>query len=206
MEALHGASIAALTIYDMLKPVDKSIEISAVKLDKKTGGKSDYADKYPAGLKASVIVISDSISAGKKHDKAGKAIIEKLEGINVSIDDYIIVPDEPDEIRGKVEEYCEKGVGLVITTGGTGLSDRDSTPEALKPVIEREVQGIMEAARSYGQERTPYSMLSRSIAGVKGKTLILALPGSTKGASESMDALFPHVLHIFKVLNGGRHD
>jgi molybdenum cofactor synthesis domain-containing protein len=95
---------------------------------------------------------------------------------------------------------------MIIYTGGTGLSVRDVTPEALLPLIDREIPGIAEASRNYGQDRTPFSMLSRSVAGVKDKTLVLALPGSTKGASESMDALFPALLHIFRIFKGARHD
>ncbi|MEP0710423.1 MAG: molybdopterin-binding protein, partial [Algoriphagus sp.] len=95
---------------------------------------------------------------------------------------------------------------LVIFTGGTGLSKRDVTPEALEPILERRIPGIEEAIRSYGQKIMPFAMLSRSVAGTIGDSIVLALPGSTNGAKESMDAVFPHVLHVFKILKGANHD
>jgi len=206
VEAMHGASIVALNMYDMLKPIDKGIEIQAIKLLSKKGGKSDFKDKYRTDLTAAVIVCSDSISAGQKEDKAGKAIIKKLEESSVEIKDYAIIPDEIEDIQKAVLKHAAEKTDMVLFTGGTGLSKRDVTPEALKPLLDREIPGIAEAARSYGQERTPYAMLSRSISGVKDQTLVLALPGSTKGAAESMDSLFPAILHVFRILKGARHD
>jgi molybdenum cofactor biosynthesis protein MoaC len=205
VEAMHGASVVALNMYDMLKPIDKGIEIHNIKLIEKKGGKSDFKDRFRKDLKAAVVVCSDTISAGQKEDKAGKAIIKKLEESGVEIMDYIIIPDEVDEIQAKAINYTEQDANMVIFTGGTGLSSRDVTPEALKPLIDREIPGIEEAIRSYGQDRTPYAMLSRSIVGVKGKTLLLGLPGSTNGAKESMDAIFPAVLHVFRILKDAKH-
>ena len=206
VEAMHGASVVALNMYDMLKPIDKGIEIHAIKLLNKKGGKSDFRDKFRKNLTAAVVVCSDSISAGHKEDKAGKAIINKLKACDVKISEYVIIPDEIDVIQEKVKSYQEQGIDMVIYTGGTGLSGRDVTPEALIPLLDRRIPGIEEAIRNYGQDRTPFSMLSRSVAGTIEDTLVIALPGSTNGAKESMDAIFPSVLHIFRILKGARHD
>lgn len=204
VEAMHSVSVVALTMYDMLKPIDKNIEFKNIRLIEKKGGKSDIKDSGE-GINASVIVCSDSIFAGKKEDKAGKAIISSLEKNNVTINDYVIIPDEILDIQNKIKSDVESGIGLIMITGGTGLSKRDVTPEAVRPLLDREILGVAEAIRSYGQLRTPYSMLSRSVAGMIGETLVIALPGSTKGAEESMDAVFPGILHIYKILNGGKH-
>ncbi|MDP6922203.1 MAG: bifunctional molybdenum cofactor biosynthesis protein MoaC/MoaB [Lutibacter sp.] len=206
VEAMHGASVVALTMYDMLKPIDKGVEIHQIKLLQKKGGKSDFKDKFRKDITAAVVVCSDTISAGQKEDKAGKAIIEKLETCEVAIADYTVIPDEKELIQQKVKDYQEQGADLIIFTGGTGLSKRDVTPEALESLLDRAIPGVEEAIRSYGQERTPYSMLSRSVAGTYKDCLVLALPGSTNGARESMDAIFPAILHVFRIFKGARHD
>lgn len=204
VEAMHSASVVALTMYDMLKPIDKNIEIKSIKLVDKKGGKSDIEDTAE-GVKSAVIVCSDTISAGKKEDKAGKAIIAHLEKLNIENQEYKIIPDEILEIQSNVKRLISEGKNLVIITGGTGLSKRDVTPEAIKPLLDREIPGVAEQIRAYGQDRTPYSMLSRSVVGTIGEALVMVLPGSTKGASESMEAIFPAILHIYKIFKGGKH-
>ena len=199
VEAMHGASVAALTIYDMLKPIDKGVSIGSIRLQEKKGGKSDWKDRFDTPLKAAVLVISDGVASGKKEDKAGVAIEERLKGLGISTAIRAVVADEPDEIAAMVKAWAGGGLDLILTTGGTGLSPRDRTPEAIAPLLDREVPGIMEAARSYGQERMPWAMMSRGVAGMVGRTLVITLPGSTRGAQETMDALFPFVLHVVKV-------
>jgi cyclic pyranopterin phosphate synthase len=205
VEAMHGASIVALTMYDMLKPIDKQVEISSIKLLHKKGGKSDYGVKEKLDLSVAVIVCSDSVSSGIKEDRAGKVIIDKIKNLGLTVSSYTIIPDEVLEIQETINKLCAGNKDLIVLTGGTGLSNRDVTPEALIPMLDRRIPGIEEAIRSYGQDRTPYAMLSRSVVGFKGNTLIMALPGSTAGAGESMDAVFPSVLHLFKLLNGFNH-
>ena len=142
VEAMHGASVAALTIYDMLKPIDKGIEIKHIKLLNKKGGKSDFKDKFRKDLKAVVVVCSDSIAAGKKQDKAGKVIAEKLKQCDVEVDDYLIIPDETELIQAQVEKHTDDDINIVIFTGGTGLSPRDVTPEAVIPLLRSEERRV----------------------------------------------------------------
>ncbi|MEZ4737938.1 MAG: bifunctional molybdenum cofactor biosynthesis protein MoaC/MoaB [Flavobacteriales bacterium] len=199
VEAMHGASVAALTIYDMLKPIDKGITIGSIKLLEKTGGKSDWKDAFDRTPRAAVLVISDGVASGKKEDKGGALLVERLMNLGVACSGTTVVPDEPERIAAQVKAWAAEGYDLILTTGGTGLSPRDRTPEAIAPLLDREVPGIMEAARSYGQERMPLAMMSRGVAGMIGRTLVITLPGSTRGAKETMDGLFPFALHVIKV-------
>ncbi|MBN7812753.1 bifunctional molybdenum cofactor biosynthesis protein MoaC/MoaB [Algoriphagus sp. H41] len=204
VEAMHAASVVALTMYDMLKPIDKGISIQHIKLLEKRGGKSDQKSDF-SKLRAAVVVCSDSISKGQGEDKSGKVIIAKLEGLGVQVNSYVVIPDDSDRIQNAAHDAMAQEADLLIFTGGTGLSPTDITPEALEPILNRRIPGIEEAIRSYGQQRVPTAMLSRSVAGTIGKMLVLALPGSAAGAGESMDAIFPAVLHVFHILGGGRH-
>jgi len=206
VEAMHGAAVTALTMYDMLKPLDKEVEISTIRLQSKTGGKSDLKNNPGKDLRCAVVVCSDSVTEGTKEDSSGKLIIEKLSKFNLLAEEYIIIADEVEAIQSAAKKLSEAGINLVLFTGGTGLSPRDVTPDAISPLLDREIPGIMEAARSYGQQRTSFAMLSRGVAGFIKNTLVITLPGSPRGVEETMDALFPYVLHVFKVAEGMRHN
>ena len=206
MESLTGASIAALTIYDMLKPVDETLVIESVKLLAKSGGMKGFYEDYDRSLKAAVIVVSDSVSKGERPDRSGKLAIERLKSEGFEVLDYQVIPDEFSKIESSLINACDTlKVDLVLTSGGTGLGPRDTTPEATRNVIEKEVIGISEALRMYGQKRTPMSMLSRGLSGVRGKTIIVNLPGSAKAVSESLDALIPGILHGPRMMGGHGH-
>lgn len=203
VEAMHGASVAALVMYDMLKPIDKNVTIQNIRLQEKHGGKSDA--KYPTDLKCAVVVCSDSVSKGEKQDSSGKALISILENHGFSNIGYDIVPDDIEAIQRILKTQQGHGADLILFTGGTGLSKRDVTPEAVAPLIDRDIPGISEAMRNYGQQRVKTAMLSRSIAGFAGDTLVITLPGSRKGVEESMQAIFPQVLHVFAVRDNQGH-
>ncbi|WP_026969117.1 bifunctional molybdenum cofactor biosynthesis protein MoaC/MoaB [Algoriphagus terrigena] len=196
MEAMHGASITALTIYDMLKPIDKGIHIQQIKILEEPNEQSRPQPGHP--FNAAVVVCSNAVSKGVKPDSAGQLILKKLLSQGPEITSYSIIPDDLDQIRALAKELSTNNQ-LVIFSGGTGLSKTDVTTEALESLLDRRIPGIEEAIRRYGQSLTPYAMFSRSLVGTIGDCLVLALPGSTRGAGESMDAIFPHILHAFRL-------
>jgi cyclic pyranopterin monophosphate synthase len=206
MEALSGACIGVLTVYDMLKPVDDTLFISSVRLVEKSGGIGQFRIKDGNKIKAGVIVVSDSVAAGKRADKSGKFIVKTLKDRSIDVVKYQVVPDDSSVIEELLIKYSDDlHLNLILTTGGTGLGPRDITPESTRKVIEREISGIAEGSRAYGQRRTPLSMLSRGIAGVRGKSLIINIPGSFNAVSESLEFLFPGLEHAFKMMEGHGH-
>jgi cyclic pyranopterin phosphate synthase len=200
VEAMHGASVAALVMYDMLKPIDKHVEIQNIRLQEKHGGKSDLKKYLDKDLKCAVVVCSDTAYRSEKE-----AIVAILEKHGITDVEYTIIPDEFDVIQNTLKNYISQDKNLVLFTGGTGLSSRDVTPDAVEPLIDKHIPGIMETARSYGQQRVKTAMLSRGVAGFAENTLVLTLPGSKKGAEETMEALFPQVLHVFEVRENQPH-
>lgn len=206
MEALTGVTVAALTVYDMLKPIDDTLEIQAIRLTQKTGGITNFKEKFQKPLRAAVVVISTSTFEGKRKDKSGKIILERLRPEPVRVVKYQILPDDQERIKSKLLDLVDKEkVDLILTTGGTGLGPSDVTVDATLEIIEKEIPGISETTRAFGQKRTPYAMLSRGIAGMRKKSLIINLPGSSNGVKESLDCLLPAVWHAFKMMWGGGH-
>jgi len=206
MEALTAAAVGALTLYDMLKMLDDSLAIHEVRLIEKRGGKSDLTVEGSRRVRAAVVVMSDSISAGRKTDVSGRLIVERLQSAQVEVVEYLVISDEAGVIEQTLIHCADQlGADLVLTTGGTGLGPRDHAPEVLARIIDREAPGIAEAARAYGQERTPFAMLSRGKSGVRGRTLIVNLPGSPRGVAESLDALLGPILHAFPMMEGCGH-
>ena len=151
---------------------------------------------------ASIITVSDRASQGIYEDQSGPAVAELLTGQGYEIIRMLIIPDEKNTIEKTLLGECQKGVSLILTAGGTGFAPRDVTPEATKAVIEREAPGIAEYMRQKSMEITPRGMLSRGVAGIRGKSLIINLPGSPKGAVENLGFILPHLKHGLDMLSG----
>lgn len=153
-------------------------------------------------LTVGILTVSDKASAGQREDRSGSVIRELISGIGAEVAIYEIVPDEKAIISSKLIEWADKGVDLVLTNGGTGLSPRDVTPEATLAVIERQAPGFSEVMRSESFKKTPMGMLSRGVSGTLGKTLIINLPGSPKAVRECLEAILPALPHAIETLRG----
>jgi molybdenum cofactor synthesis domain-containing protein len=152
---------------------------------------------------AAVLTISDSVSAGTRTDRSGPAVRERLEQLGWSVSVMEAIPDETAEIAARLATLADGGqVSAIFTTGGTGVAPRDVTPEATRAVIDREIPGLGELMRACGRQATPLAVLSRSVAGTRGRVLIVNLPGSPKGAVESLDAIVELVPHVLELLRG----
>jgi molybdopterin adenylyltransferase len=161
-------------------------------------------------MNVGILTVSDKGSRGEREDRSGPAIRQMIEASGGEVVRTKIVPDEPEDIRAALTAWSDEGLDLVLTTGGTGFSPRDRTPEATRSVIEREAPGLAEAMRRAGAERTPTAMLSRAVAGIRKATLIVNLPGSERAVRESLEVLLPVLPHAVGVLKGtdtecGRH-
>ncbi len=158
-------------------------------------------------FKAQVITVSDSRSTGEHEDTVGPMLTGKLENLGAEISPVRIVPDEQDSIADAIRELADvDGIDLIITTGGTGLAPRDVTPEATRRVISREIPGFAEFMRSEGGRQTPFAYVSRGVAGIRGSSLIVNLPGSERGADHSLKILLPIIPHALETIRGEAHE
>jgi cyclic pyranopterin monophosphate synthase len=196
VEAMHGASIVALTIYDMLKPIDKNIEIKRIRLVSKSGGKSDIKNRDTSNMKAAIINCSNAIMRGDKLPLASEATSQLLHdnGLNQAI--IHNVEEDAVKLTSIVKQLLQEGVDLIVCLGSTGLTTKDVANKVFSKLIEIPAPGVIEATRSHGLDRSPAAMLSNGQAGFINNTFVLSLPGSQNGARESLERLFPFIIHV----------
>jgi molybdenum cofactor biosynthesis protein MoaC len=205
MEALTASTIAALNLVDWLQSSSIESSIKTTELVSKSGGYSNFEDtNWERGeLDAAVVVASDRVDAGEAKDQSGQILKDKLDDQKFDIVEYRVCPDERDELGATLRSLVDDDVDLIATTGGTGPAPRDVTVEATRDVMDRELPGIAETMRSFGQERLPYAMFSRGTVAQAGRTLIVNFPGSRGGVRDGLHAIFPGLHHFFDVRGDG---
>jgi|SRR5579862_7659825 len=158
-------------------------------------------------MRVAILTISDSVSRGTNRDASGPNLRARCADLGWTVASEAVLPDEPAEIRERLISIADSGnADLILTTGGTGIGPRDSTPEATAEACQKLLPGLAELMRAEGRKKTPRAVLSRALAGVRGRVLIVNLPGSPRGAVESLDAVADLLPHALQVLGGARHD
>lgn len=158
-------------------------------------------------IRTAIITLSDKGSRGEREDESGRVIREMVSGIGATVDRYEVLPDERALIAQKIRTLADSGViDLVLTTGGTGVAPRDVTPEATRDVVDRELPGMAEAMRAESLKKTPRAMISRAIAGIRGRTLIVNLPGSPRAVRENLSIVLPAIPHAVEKIQGDPSD
>ena len=159
----------------------------------------------PAGATAAVITVSDRSHGGLRHDSSGPLLASLLGELGFVVGEVVVVPDEIDAVQAAIGAAVSAGADVVVTTGGTGFAPRDVTPEAVRPLLERDAPGIVEALRQFRRDEVPTTILSRAVAGTVGSSFVVTLPGSTGGVRDGVAVLAPVVGHLVAQLRGGDH-
>ena len=203
MEALTAVSVAALTIYDMCKSVDKTMTIGEITLVDKKGGASGHAVAYRPEV--GIITMSDGVAAGKREDRSGNILTDGFTQAGCAIEKQLVLPDGSEELRNTIKSWIDSGVELIITTGGTGLGPRDLTIPVLETVFDSRLPGIEQALHAYGRGKLATASLSRLAAGVVGSAIIICLPGSPGAVRDGLKVLIPTIFHAFHMMKGEGH-
>jgi len=201
MEVMAGVTAALLNAYDMLKPLQDDIRIGDIHLEEKRGGKSDYSDQFENPLQAVILTVSSAKKEGRRENRSATVIREFLKGRQINIAEEMILDEDAGILEDELLKRSDnENIDLVVITGASGPQKNDIAPDVVKKLSDRLLPGLSEAMHQYGYQRTPYAMLSSQAAGLRKSTLILSLPGSSRGAEESLNAIFPGVLHLFRMI------
>ncbi len=197
MEVMTAVSAALLNMADMLKSLDENVEFGMVRIVERKGGKNDFQDQFPEKLKAALLFASDAVVNGKKEDRTTLIVREFLESRNIEIVSAETIPEDESTIEQELLKLADRDdLHFIFAMGSTGLRERDILPDVTRKIIQTEIPGLAEGMREYGRQRTPYAMFSREVCGIRNQTVIINLPGSSRGAEESLNALFPGLEHI----------